>query len=386
MLTTEILGFIDPTAAAACISSSRSRAAVARLRIVILIISNSSRDSTPRVARPGIEPGSHWWEAGSLTAQPPQPLRCVNLTFRHQHSSKMQAKKYYFASRFHNSARFQTSPSALTHSSLHSSCVTASRPFTPQHTLSAGVSSCALALGQMASAKTAGRWTAENILAPAIRLSGSPTRRRGGAVTLARNRRCQSSTGFTEEGEPTRQRACQSGERGGSRLSPPCPQYRTACNGTGSPDFRKWESCQTMPLVGGFSRGSPVSSSPSFRCRSIFTSITLIGSQDLAVKSRPNLFTHSFDCLRSKIQLKILNRFLSGCNRGDSSMYPRQYLSPTSGTRSTSPRLDYQEKWTLVTSFEEAGMAPHTFSNEEMAAIHFMYGHANGRAREAAGL
>ncbi|KAJ8873627.1 hypothetical protein PR048_024445, partial [Dryococelus australis] len=32
---------------------------------------------------------------------------------------------------------------------------------------------------------------------------------------------------------------------------------------------------------------------PSFRCRPIFTSITLIGSQDLAVKSRPNLFTHS---------------------------------------------------------------------------------------------
>ncbi|KAJ8884565.1 hypothetical protein PR048_016422 [Dryococelus australis] len=27
----------------------------------------------------------------------------------------------------------------------------------------------------------------------------------------------------------------------------------------GSPDFRKWESCRTMPLVGGFSRGSPVS-------------------------------------------------------------------------------------------------------------------------------
>ncbi|KAJ8871731.1 hypothetical protein PR048_028067 [Dryococelus australis] len=50
---------------------------------------------------------------------------------------------------------------------------------------------------------------------------------------------------------------------------------------------------RTMPLVGGFSRGSPVSPSPSFRRRSIFTSITLIGSQDLAVKSRPNLFTHS---------------------------------------------------------------------------------------------
>ncbi|KAJ8878696.1 hypothetical protein PR048_019281 [Dryococelus australis] len=47
-----------------------------------------------------------------------------------------------------------------------------------------------------------------------------------------------------------------------------------------------------MPLVGGFSRESPVFPAPSFRCRSTFTSITLIGSQDLAVKSRQNLFTH----------------------------------------------------------------------------------------------
>ncbi|KAJ8880439.1 hypothetical protein PR048_016908 [Dryococelus australis] len=55
---------------------------------------------------------------------------------------------------------------------------------------------------------------------------------------------------------------------------------------TGSPDFRKWESCRTMPLVTGFSRRSP---SPSF---------TLIGSQDIAVKSRPNLFTLSLTCCR----------------------------------------------------------------------------------------
>ncbi|KAJ8893882.1 hypothetical protein PR048_006483 [Dryococelus australis] len=44
----------------------------------------------------------------------------------------------------------------------------------------------------------------------------------------------------------------------------------------GSPDFSKWESCRTMPLAGGFSRGSPVSPAPSFRRRSIFASITLI--------------------------------------------------------------------------------------------------------------
>ncbi|KAJ8870043.1 hypothetical protein PR048_029054 [Dryococelus australis] len=61
---------------------------------------------------------------------------------------------------------------------------------------------------------------------------------------------------------------------------------------TGLPGQRIF-ACGTMPLVGGFSRGSPVSPAPSLRRCSILTSITLIGSQDLAVESRPDLFTHS---------------------------------------------------------------------------------------------
>ncbi|KAJ8880757.1 hypothetical protein PR048_017227 [Dryococelus australis] len=63
----------------------------------------------------------------------------------------------------------------------------------------------------------------------------------------------------------------------------------------GSQDFRKWETCRTMPLVGGFSRGSPVFPAPSLRRRSIFTSITIIGSQDLADKSRAELRAESDD-------------------------------------------------------------------------------------------
>ncbi|KAJ8878605.1 hypothetical protein PR048_019186 [Dryococelus australis] len=59
-----------------------------------------------------------------------------------------------------------------------------------------------------------------------------------------------------------------------------------------TPDFRKWESCRTMPLVGGSSRGSPASPAASFRRRSIFTIITPIGSRGLAAKDLPNLFTH----------------------------------------------------------------------------------------------
>ncbi|KAJ8898012.1 hypothetical protein PR048_003372 [Dryococelus australis] len=58
-----------------------------------------------------------------------------------------------------------------------------------------------------------------------------------------------------------------------------------------TPDFRKWGSCWTMPLVCGFSRGYPVSPALSFRRCSILTPINLFGSQDLDVKSRPNLST-----------------------------------------------------------------------------------------------
>ncbi|KAJ8896822.1 hypothetical protein PR048_002168 [Dryococelus australis] len=48
-----------------------------------------------------------------------------------------------------------------------------------------------------------------------------------------------------------------------------------------TPDFRKWESYRTMPLVGEFSRGSPVS--PPFHSGATLFSphFTLIGSQDL---------------------------------------------------------------------------------------------------------
>ncbi|KAJ8869722.1 hypothetical protein PR048_028717 [Dryococelus australis] len=66
-----------------------------------------------------------------------------------------------------------------------------------------------------------------------------------------------------------------------------------------TPSFRMWESCRTMPLVGRFSRGYPVSPALSFwRCY-ILIPITLIGTQDLDFESFPNLFTHSFLCTPS---------------------------------------------------------------------------------------
>ncbi|KAJ8872851.1 hypothetical protein PR048_026467 [Dryococelus australis] len=69
----------------------------------------------------------------------------------------------------------------------------------------------------------------------------------------------------------------------------PLPTPVRVLSRTGSlPDFRKWESCRTMPLVDGFSRGSAVS--PALALRRCFIAsyshrFAFIGSQDLLVKS-----------------------------------------------------------------------------------------------------
>ncbi|KAJ8879820.1 hypothetical protein PR048_020428 [Dryococelus australis] len=74
--------------------------------------------------------------------------------------------------------------------------------------------------------------------------------------------------------------------------SPPAKANR-AQSPAGSTDFRKWESCQAMSLGGGFSRESPTSPAPPIPAPLHIHSITLIGSEDLNVKSHPNLFSHS---------------------------------------------------------------------------------------------
>ncbi|KAJ8877798.1 hypothetical protein PR048_022255 [Dryococelus australis] len=56
------------------------------------------------------------------------------------------------------------------------------------------------------------------------------------------------------------------------------------------PDCHMWESCWTTPLMGGFSRVSSVF--PPLHSDIPCSRFTLIGSQELEVKSRPNLFIH----------------------------------------------------------------------------------------------
>ncbi|KAJ8881951.1 hypothetical protein PR048_018438 [Dryococelus australis] len=71
------------------------------------------------------------------------------------------------------------------------------------------------------------------------------------------------------------------------------------------PDFRMWEWCLTMPLVGGFSRGSLVFRGPSFRRCSLLASITL-GFQNLDDNSLPNLFTHRQRVCGTKNVLRVV--------------------------------------------------------------------------------
>ncbi|KAJ8893565.1 hypothetical protein PR048_006164 [Dryococelus australis] len=74
--------------------------------------------------------------------------------------------------------------------------------------------------------------------------------------------------------------------------SPPTKTNRVQ-SPVGSPDFRKWESCRTMPVGRRFFfRGTPVSPALTILRRSILTSIAPIGFQDLVVKSCQNIFTH----------------------------------------------------------------------------------------------
>ncbi|KAJ8877535.1 hypothetical protein PR048_021990 [Dryococelus australis] len=71
------------------------------------------------------------------------------------------------------------------------------------------------------------------------------------------------------------------------------------------------ESCKRMPLVGEFSLGSPVSPAPAFRCSSILTSITIIGSQDLAIgysAELPKTIIENFES--NEVFLKKVHRVL----------------------------------------------------------------------------
>ncbi|KAJ8881621.1 hypothetical protein PR048_018107 [Dryococelus australis] len=102
------------------------------------------------------------------------------------------------------------------------------------------------------------------------------------------------------------------GAAGAERLacSPPTMANRVQYQAWLLADFRKWDSCRTMPMVGGYPRRSTVPSALSFRRCSILSSITLIGYQDLVVKeqpkSLPSLFNH-YVCYHNPREQSVVN-------------------------------------------------------------------------------
>ncbi|KAJ8895352.1 hypothetical protein PR048_000684 [Dryococelus australis] len=105
------------------------------------------------------------------------------------------------------------------------------------------------------------------------------------ATSGARLPVCRRSRGLRSR--PTQ--CCQfSGFPSYSRLdcSPPTKANRVQPLAASLPDFRKWESCRAMPLVGEFTREFPVSPALHSGAAPFSPRFTLIGSQDLILGAR----------------------------------------------------------------------------------------------------
>ncbi|KAJ8866519.1 hypothetical protein PR048_032362 [Dryococelus australis] len=97
--------------------------------------------------------------------------------------------------------------------------------------------------------------------------------------------------------------------------------------GWDTPDFRMWESCRIMPLVSGFSRGYPVSPTPSLRRCSIHTSITHIGSENLDSIFLSFIMHYSFPAETPS----ILPEIATGIGQGWEALIPKQHTEQGRG-------------------------------------------------------
>ncbi|KAJ8877108.1 hypothetical protein PR048_021560 [Dryococelus australis] len=200
------------------------------------------------VTRPGIELGSPWWEVSVLTAKPPWPCLGVNSSVFGSHKAgETQGGAPLCRGRANIPAHLGGSkapwpwsgwaprdPNGEGRESLRlpgeSDTSSGTPPPTSRH--SAG----------------AGNW----FLGPSRHWTRSPTAAQTNST--ARPRRLHRA--------------------GDNRVSGRTPYaYKEGI-------YRMWESCRTMPLVGGFFRGTPISPALSFPAL-LHTSITFIGSQDL---------------------------------------------------------------------------------------------------------
>ncbi|KAJ8895324.1 hypothetical protein PR048_000649 [Dryococelus australis] len=129
-----------------------------------------------------------------------------------------------------------------------------------------------------------------------------------------------------------------------------------------TPDFRMWEPCRTMTLVGGFSRGSPVFPAHSFRCRSIPQSLSSVlktsMSRAVQISSLNPLPSPSLPATKKKIH--ALSTFLSEKNV---SAYATALVADAEKADRTSHTK--QEPPSVVTLITKAA----TFSIQKLAVL-----------------
>ncbi|KAJ8881138.1 hypothetical protein PR048_017611 [Dryococelus australis] len=215
------------------------------------IVHHDSHMRKSGVTRPGIEPGSPWWEASSLTAQSPWSLHPVQQVDRQLSAVGMEGLVKQPARLRRTTAAHAGKMATLARNMLGTPLVN-QRPVTNTSASSPANREYFAACSDQSQA-----W-------PPSRASRvADVMRTATIFPLCVLGRCL----FKTIGATVAERLARSPAKANRVQSP-----------AGSPDFRKLESYR--PLVGGFSRGSPVLPAPSFRRCSVFTSITHVGSQD----------------------------------------------------------------------------------------------------------
>ncbi|KAJ8871649.1 hypothetical protein PR048_027976 [Dryococelus australis] len=185
----------------------------------------------PGIARPGIEPGSPWWEVSGLTAQPPRPLRkqktrensCLPPIKVNRVQSPAESRDFdkWDTCRAmplvgESSRGYSVSPP------FHSGAAPYSLQLLPS------VLETSLAHAMPALTSIGNRYsTSPSAHLTALRVPGSPL---------------YYSNKNTFKIKKTN-----------------CSPLAKAIPGRATPDSSMWESCRTMSLVGGFSRGSTIS-------------------------------------------------------------------------------------------------------------------------------
>ncbi|KAJ8881982.1 hypothetical protein PR048_018470 [Dryococelus australis] len=265
------------------------------------IVRHNSHMRKYGVTRPGIEPGSPWWEASRLTAQPPWPL-CTRrrniLEVELRQGTEVTVAEQLACSPPTKTIWVQSPAGSLRIFRMWESCRTMllvggfyrGSPVSPAALYSPQSPSLALKTSMLRAAKisslTSSRASVKCESASYLRCVLSDDGGGTGRVVGGRVR----GVGASQHAYPRRQLVPLSPPQvlqvvqhvavvcvelvGVARRqplqvaplprlqqrqrSPPTQANRVRVPAASLPDFRTWGSCRTMPRVGGFSRGSPV--------------------------------------------------------------------------------------------------------------------------------